>query len=134
MIPSCVPIPSPPSPPCSSPEDGERTVVVHKVGNRNAKDGAVKPRVQAGDALARDDAARGVQHRRVGALRLDLGARRQRDERIRQYHGQHAAAGAADGVEHLETGDQVSRWSAEARGFGVSRTLSLCGVDMVARC
>lgn len=57
-------------------------VVVDEVGDADAEDGAVEPRVQARHALARDDLPHGGQERRLGSLRLDLRAGRQGDEGV----------------------------------------------------
>lgn len=66
-------------------EEGPRPlvpVVVDEVGHADAEHGAVEPRVEAGDALARDDALHGRQEVGLGSARLDLGARGERDERV----------------------------------------------------
>ena len=59
-----------------------RTVVVDKVCDADAEEGRVEAGVEACDALALDDAARGIERRRLGALRFDLGAGREGDERV----------------------------------------------------
>jgi hypothetical protein len=92
------------------------TVVVDEVRNGDAEQRAVQPRVQARDALALDDPARGAQGGRLRALRLDLGARRQRDEGVRQGHGEQASTGAGEGV-----GDIVALLRGGAGGHGGRR-------------
>ena len=59
-----------------------RTVVVDKVCDADAEESRVEAGIEAGDALALDDAARGIERRRLGALRFDLGAGREGDERV----------------------------------------------------
>ena len=93
-----------------------RTVVVDEVRNGDAEQRAVQARVQACDALALDDPARGAQRGRLRALRLDLGARRQRDERVCQGHGEQASTGASEGV-----GDIVALLRGGAGGHGCRR-------------
>ena len=57
-------------------------VVVDKVGDADAEQGRREARVEARDALARDDLLDGGQEGRLGALRLDLGAGGEGDERV----------------------------------------------------
>jgi hypothetical protein len=73
-------------------DDVELTVIIHEIRNTNPKHGALHARIQPRHALALDDAARGIQCRRLRALGLDLRACGERDERIRQGHAQQTAA------------------------------------------
>lgn len=50
------------------------TVVVDEVCDSDAEQGRVHAGVEAGDALALDDAAGSIERRRLSALGLDLGA------------------------------------------------------------
>jgi hypothetical protein len=93
-----------------------RTVVVDKVRDGDAKQRAVQARVQACDALALDDAACGAQRGRLRALRLDLGARRERDEGVCQGHGEQASTGAGEGMRNI-----VALLRGGARGHGCRR-------------
>lgn len=93
-----------------------RTVVVDKVRNGDAEQRAVQARVQACDALALDDPARGAQSGGLRALRLDLGACRERDEGVCQGHGEQASTGAGEGV-----GDIVALLRGGAGGHGGRR-------------
>jgi hypothetical protein len=70
-----------------------RTVVVDKICDADAEEGRVKACVEARDALALDDAARGIERRRLGALRFDLGAGREGDEPSdNSHHGAYVKA------------------------------------------
>lgn len=61
---------------------GQRTVVVHEVGNADTEEGGLEAGVQPGDTLALDDAAGGIKGGKLRAFRLDLGACGERDKRI----------------------------------------------------
>jgi hypothetical protein len=94
-----------------------RTVVVDKVCDADAEEGRVEAGVEACDALALDDAARSIERRRLGALRFDLGAGREGDERvagvcvsspsttvswrIRQGHGQQSSTSARQRMRNI---------------------------------
>lgn len=47
-------------------------VVVYKVGHTDAKQGGLKACIESANSLPLDNAANGIQRRRLGALRLDL--------------------------------------------------------------
>ena len=59
-----------------------RTVVVDEICDADAEERRVEAGVEAGDTLALDDASRGIERRRLSALRFDLGAGRECDERV----------------------------------------------------
>ena len=61
---------------------GRRTVIVYEIGDADAKESGLEARVEALDAFPLYDAPSCVERGRVGASGLDLGAGRERDERV----------------------------------------------------
>jgi hypothetical protein len=88
-------------------------VVVDEVGDGNAEEGGVEAGVQAGETFTLDDVLDGGEEGGGRAGSLDLGAGRERDERIGERHGNETAAGAGEGV-----GDVVGLLRGGGGSFG----------------
>jgi hypothetical protein len=77
------------------------TVVVDEVGHGDAEQSGIHARIQPRDALALDDAACSAQCRGLGALRLDLRAGREGDERVGQGHGEQSSTRSGERVRDI---------------------------------
>lgn len=81
--------------------EGVCTVVVDEVGDSDAKQRRVQTRVQSCDALTLDNSACSAQSRRLGALRLDLSARGEGDERVGQGHRQQTSTSTGERMRNI---------------------------------